>query len=543
MLLWMRSLVVDGVQTRRPVGALFFAGLCSAAAAQGQSNPDELTSAPSQSQMAGESTSAQGVQGNRRLMSFVPSLALESTWTDNVQAGGGTGRASDIVTTVRPGLRFTAEGDRLKANVDYSLTRLVYARNSSLDQNQNALQATGSLEMAENFAFLDFNGNISQQTISAFGTRSGSDLTDNANRTEAAMYRLSPYVRGQLGDWAQYQARYARSIFRAKSSVVAADYDMDDVSVQLTGSNQQRVIAWSLDVNHQRQDYASGRSYASDRVRAFLTHPFTPQLSFSLIPGWESNNYVSQEKEGHTTFGGQVQWAISDRTNLSALLERRFFGQAHSVSFEHRTPRTAWRFSDSRDTTTMNQNGTVGLGSLYDLYFFQFASIEPDATRRAQLVNAFLLANGLNGSTRVDLGFLTSAVSLSRRQDASFTLIGVRDTLSFLASQSETSGLSQINTGNDDLSSSSYVRQHGFSITYSRRLTPLSTLNILASTTRARGQNATAQSSELRSLGINMSTRLGQYTTGSVGVRRSVSSNSAFSYSESALHGGLSFQF
>lgn len=484
-------------------------------------------------------------QGSRRTATFVPRLSVESTWTNNIDLRGGAEKTSDTVTSVRPSFQFTADGDRLQTSVNYSLTRLIHARDRSRDRNENALRALGRLEMAEDFAFLDFSGNISQRTISALGPRSGSDINDNDNRTETAVYRLSPYVRGQLGDWAQYEARYRRDATRAKSSTVAFNNDSDtnDVSMRLVSASGQRFLSWTLDANRQEQKYASGRSFEADRVRGVLTHAISPQLSLSLIPGWESNNYVSQDKDSSATFGGQVQWAVSDRTRLSALLEKRFFGRAYSVSFDHRTPRTAWRISDSRDaSSTPTQAGSTSLGSLYDLYFFQFESIEPDPIRRAQLVESFLAANGLDGSTSVDLGFLTSSVTLSRRRDLSLTLIGLRDTLTFLASQSETSRLSQFTTANDDLSSFNAVRQHGYSLAYSRRLSSLSTLNVTASMTRSTGEAVVSSSSTTRSLNVSFSTRLGESVTGTLGLRRTLS-DTTFNYNESAIRGGLSFQF
>lgn len=482
-----------------------------------------------------------GGQGEKRFLSIVPSLSGDLQWTDNIRLQSSDSKTSDLVTTVRPGIRFLADGDRLKATVDYSLTRLSHARDQTLDRNQNGLNAFGTYELADNFAFVDFNGNIDQQTVSAFGPRSNNDVAFNANRTEVATYRISPYIRGQLGDWANYQARYGRTTSRVKSQS-AFDYDMDELSAVLRSNAQQRAFSWSLDLDRQSLDYSNGKSYESDRARAFLTYPATPQLSLSLIPGWESNNYASQDKDSRATIGGRVNWFPSDRTNLSALLEKRFFGRAYALTFEHRTPRTAWRASDTRDASlTPNQLGTTSLGPLYDLLYFQFASIEPDPARRAQLVQSYLLANGLNGGTSVDVGFLTSAVSVVRRQDLSFTLLGLRDTLTFLASRSENSRLLQ--SESDDLANSSFVREHGFSVVYSRRLTPLSTFTVLATQSKSAGEAAATQGITLKSLNVSFSTQLGKSTTGSLGLRRAISSNNQFSYTESAVRGGLSVQF
>lgn len=502
-----------------------------------------LSSAPPET-VAGRGAGEQGAAvPEKRFLSLVPRLTIDGLWTDNIRLQSSAAKTSDFVTTVTPGIRFLADGDRLKASVDYSLSRLIHAREQSLDRNQNTLNALGAYELAENFAFVDFSGTIAQQTISAFGPRSDNNTAFNANRTEVATYRLSPYVRGQFGDWASYQARYSRVSSRSKSAA-ASDYDMDELSAMLNSGSQQRAFSWSLDVNRQSLDYSNGRSFESDRIRAFLTYPFTPQLSLSLIPGWESNNYASQDKESRTTIGGRVNWAVSDRTQLSALLEQRFFGRAYSFTFEHRTPRTAWRASASRDASiTPNQVGNASLGPLYDLLFFQFSSIEPDPVRRAQLVQSYLIANGLNGNTNVDLGFLTSAVSLAQRQDLSFTLLGRRDTLTFLLSQSENSRLLQSSGGLDDLGNSMFVRQRGFSIVYSHRLTPSSTLNVLAAHTRSSGDAASQLRSTLKSLNISLSTQLGQHTSATVGVRRAISDNTLSSYTETAVRGGVTVQF
>jgi uncharacterized protein (PEP-CTERM system associated) len=487
-----------------------------------------------------------GTVGGTRFAALVPRVSVDTYWTNNAILRGG-GRSSDVVTTVRPGVHLSANGARLKAEIDYSLGQIYHARDSSANRTQNALLAQGSLEAVDNFAFVDFGSTISQQTVSAFGTQSDNDSVFNPNRTEVATYLISPYVRGRLGQWATYQARYTRQASRSKSTVLG-DQDIESITGVLTGDSQQRAFTWSVDVARTTLDYSGGRTFESDRVRAVLGYPVTPQLQFALIPGWESNNYasISGEKEGHATYGGRIIWTPSNRTNVTALLEKRFFGQAHQISADYRTPRTAWRFSDIRDVATQeNQLGRVNVGPLSGLLDNQFSSIEPDPVRRAQLVQGFLLANGLDGNTNVNVGFLTSGVSLNRRQDLAFTLLGRRDTFTVLAVKSHSSRLLQVPAGLaglGDLATSSKVRQQGISLVYSRRLTPVTTFNVLATQVKSSG-DLPVQSSTLRSLNLSASTRLGQHATGTVGVRRSLSGNSTLPYSESAVMGALTVQF
>jgi uncharacterized protein (PEP-CTERM system associated) len=126
-----------------------------------------------------------------------------------------------------------------------------------------------------------------------------------------------------------------------------------------------------------------------------------------------------------------------------------------------------------------------------------------------------------------------------------FTLLGRRDTFTVLAVKSHSSRLLQVPAGLaglGDLATSSKVRQQGISLVYSRRLTPVTTFNVLATQVKSSG-DLPVQSSTLRSLNLSASTRLGQHATGTVGVRRSLSGNSTLPYSESAVMGALTVQF
>ena len=198
-----------------------------------------------------------------------------------------------------------------------------------------------------------------------------------------------------------------------------------------------------------------------------------PQLVVTATAGQEGNNYNSLARETNLTTGQGIQWTPSPNANFSASRQTRVFGQSHTINFGYRTGRTAWSFTDSQDVTNSpSQSGLTSLGPIYDLYFAQFATVEPDPVKRAELVNAFLQANGINPNAIVVSNFLTSAVSLQRRQDLSFTLLGVRDTITFTASRTETSRLDTISTAIDDLANATLIRQTGLSVSYAHRLTP-----------------------------------------------------------------------
>lgn len=479
--------------------------------------------------------------GQSRAVTIVPRIAITETLTDNVRLAS-TGRQAEQITEISPGIRISREVGRLRGYFDYSLSEVVYAQSSSPSQSQNALNTFGTLEAVDNWAFLDFNGSISQQAISAFGTQSIDNTSINANRTEVSSYRLSPYLRGRLGNLANYEARYSRAVTSSDAAAQSGVTTVDG-AVRINSDSTFRNVGWSVDGNRQRVDYSAGRPTEADRLNLRLSYSVTPQLNVFANGGREANNYTSFEKQSYGTSGFGVNWSPSETTAISAQQDHRSFGDSHSLSFENRTARTAWRFSDSKDVSaTPSQTGLASLGSIYDLLYLQFASLEPNPTARARLVNAYLQANGISPNAIVLTSFLTSAVSLQRRQDLSLALLGVRDTVTFIATRSEGNRLDTVSRGVDDFSNSSLVRQRGFIVNYAHRLTPDYSLGVLASQQKTSGDSS-QQDITLHSFNINVTGRVGRKATASVAVRRVVSSGGTSSYTETAVIGSLIVQF
>ena len=149
-------------------------------------------------------------------------------------------------------------------------------------------------------------------------------------------------------------------------------------------------------------------------------------------------------------------------------------------------------------------------------------SLEPNAAARAQLVNTFLLANGISPNAVVVSSFLTSALSLQRRQDLSFALLGVRDTVSPCA---------------DDLTASAVIRQQGFSVNYAHRLTPDYSLGVLVSQQNSSGVSS-LQDSRVRFINLSLTGKVGKHATVSVGGRHVVTRGTS-PYVENAITGNL----
>ena len=479
--------------------------------------------------------------GPRRTVSIVPRLSITETVTDNVHLSNGNQQAEQI-TEVSPGIRIISDGARLKAYLDYSVNEVVYGKNEAPGQTQHALTSFGTLEAVDNWAYLDFGGSISQQRISAFGTPSGDNTSINPNRTEVSSYRLSPYLRGRWGDVANYEARISR-VITSNDALGTSNLTTDDGVIHISGATAFRNLGWSADASRQSIEYSAGRSTDADQLSLGLTFVVTPQLSVQANAGNEANNYTDVGKESYRTSSLGVNWSPSEMTTLSAIQGHRSFGSTHSVSFGHRTARTMWKFSDTKGILeTPGPTGIASLGAVYGLLYSQFAALESDPKARAQLVDAFLQTHGIDPTAAETSGFLTSAVSLQRRQDLLFALLGVRDVVTFMASRSEISRLDTISTAVDDFNTSALVRQRGFSVNYAHRLTPDYSIGLLASQQNTAGA-ASEQDTSLRVFNVYISGKVHRRATMAVGLRRVVFESATAPYDETAFIANLTVQF
>lgn len=476
-----------------------------------------------------------------RAWSIRPRIGMTMTATDNSRVGSGTKGESDLITELAPGIRIDARTARLRGYFDYSLRGQHYLNDSS-SRTQNALNAFATFEAVEDWLFIDVSGNIAQQSISAFGTQSNDSL-QNSNSTETATYRLSPYIRGKLGNAVDYQLRYNTSTTRADAGN-ASDVDIGQWVGRLGGGTPFYNLRWSVDANRQTTDYSNGRKTDADLLRAIATYAITPQFRISASGGWERNNYASLDQESRSTHGYGFDWNPTPRTQISAFKESRFFGDGHRFSFNHRFPMSSIRYSDSKDVSVNpNQFATAGMGSIYDLYFDQFATQFPDPVLRAAIVNALLAASGINPNQQVVSGFLASQASLQRQQQLAFVLYGARNSLTLQLNRSESSTL--LTTAViDDFAQSSVVRQRGISLNLSHRLSPMSNLNASINRQQSTGQgNGSNLKTTTTAYVISATTKLGAKTNGSLSLRHTDFDNNTDPYTENALVGTITYTY
>lgn len=470
-----------------------------------------------------------------------PSVSLQETITDNVGLSS-TNKHADAFTEATAAISISSRAGRVRGVFDYALTSRVGVRDSNASDLRHTLNLLGTAELIENTAFVDLRGSISRQAISAFGKQSFSSSLDNSNQTQVATFGIAPYVKGRLGRIAEYEARLDHSESHS-GTTSASDAKATSVSGRLSGGTRGQGLSWSVDANRQNSSFGDASQFETDRVRGTVSYAITPELTLTAIGGQESNDFQSASKRTYTNSGAQLRWIPNLRTSLSALYEKRFFGNSHVVDFSYRTPRTTWSFVDAKDAaTTPERLSRVRVGIVYDLFFVQFATLEPDPVLRDVLVRRFLQANGINPNTPIFNSLPASGVTLQRSQTASFALTGPRNTLSFRTLLSNTHQLTRFAAGNGALDQASRLNQRSFFVDFSHRLTPIATANVGLAYQRNTGA-LDEQGSTLTSVNALYSTSLTPRVGISAGARLAHFSSATQPYDEHAIFANINVKF
>ena len=479
---------------------------------------------------------------------ITPTIGVTETATDNVYLSS-TQAKSALISDITPGISIDGSGSRASLHLNYQLHSLFYSTDPSANNVlQNSLNATGTLEALDNWLFIDASALISQQSISAFGAAPvSSDVNTNAssNVAETGNYTVSPYIRGSFGSYADYTLRYTLATTHAKSSAVATT-DSETWLGTLKGQTALTSVGWSVDGSASVIDQGALRSKKDNRLRGVLYYQFDPQFQVSLIGGREENNYETLDMASSTIGGAGFTWTPTERTRLAFSRENRFFGPSNTFEFSHRTAQTAWQMSARKDvSSTGTTQQTVNLGTNFELLNRVYSSAIPDAATRAAYVNALLLASGISPNAQLQGGFLTSGTVLQQLRQASFALIGARNTVTFAATQSNTQNVTLLNGIGFDYGSgpsSNNVDQIGANVNWSHKLTPQSSLIASAAYINSEGTGTNRLETTQKLFNVNFVTSLGPKTNAGIGARRVVASGTT-EYTENAVTGTLSHRF
>ena len=471
---------------------------------------------------------------------LTPSVTLSEFYSDNIALLPGDIATKGWITGLSPEIRAELSGVRAKGFLDFRLQRNAYSSSSGLDGTRRFLNSSAKVEAVEKLFFVDARANITQQNRSPFGAAATPDSTSRGtNRVETKTYQVSPYLRGDYSDIASYQLRFIETLSQADDPTIP-DTRTSEWVAKIGNPKRSAKLGWAIDANALRLRNDNVGTLENSRIRGSLIYAVYPQLHVSAIEGHETTDFAGPPRRGKDTPGVGLEWSPSDRTQLSAVYEKRFFGEGHSALFTHRTPLTAWKLVSIRDVAVLpTQLATSGANSIANLMADLLTSAIPDPEARAAAALRRLEEYGVPGSSPISSDFLTSRPFIVRSTVGSVALLGTRNTVTLTVS-TRTQHAFAGSSGNAGSFATDDFRQNGFNANFAHKLTPLTSMTFVAARLRTEGLTATTQTRQ-GSYSLLLTSRLGTNTTATLGVQHLEFSSSIAidNYRENAIFGAL----
>lgn len=469
---------------------------------------------------------------------LVPTFNVSAQLIDVRSGSGGGSQPMELVTQVAPGLQWSKQSGQVRGSLDYQLQGNVHSRRSELNKVDNSLSAALRAEAVPGWMYVDGRANIGKQSLSPLGQQSiNGSLAGNSNQQEVLNVQMSPYVRGELLDLADYELRLKGGITEVRGSSFG-DSTTVGSSITLSSPRRGTVLGWGLQASQDRIDYKGGRATDNFRTTASVSATPDSDWSFVLRAGQESTNVGALSRRTYDNYGAGLRWAPSSRTLVDVSGDRRYFGDSFQVTLEHRLRRSVFRFTSAKDAATSGDADGAGQPlTLFQIYDRLFRSSFPDDQQRRQQVLQFMALNGLNPASVFGSSFATSAVTLQRRDDLSYSYIAPRTTFTLRGTYGTTEII-------DNLSSQrglNFVKQRGVEASVAHRVTPITSATLQGTYQRNSGQGQ--QDSDVKALSLNLATSVNRHTTATVGARYGVYSGASNSNRETALTGSLSMRF
>lgn len=429
---------------------------------------------------------------------------------------------------------------RLVGSVDYSLSGLYQARGVGENDHLQGLAADLLFDAWNKTAFIELNGDIGRQRVSAFDVQPAGDLA-RPNLAETKQFRVSPYLRGTLASAVDYELRYSRYTARTQADS-RSDLDENGVLARVgTAEMLDARLGWGLEYSRNDSKYSLGREISLSQVLGSLNYALTPTLMLQLRGGRESNDVLTTDTQSYSTWGAGFDWRPQRNLRISAGGNKRFFGHDHNLQVQYQMRRAILRYTDSRNVYT----NRLGLGedqtSVSGLLDALYSPLESDPVRRAQLVQSELDRLGLSGDLTSLPGYLTSFLTEQRVRELALVLQTGRGAFTAAVYSNNARRVDSSVALGDDFDLSDEIQQKGWTLGYAHRITARTAASIAVQRQENVGVRTTLRN-QLDTLTLAMTTRISPRTTGSLLWRRAVF-DAPSPYRETAIQAVISHRF
>lgn len=476
-----------------------------------------------------------------------PSAKATVTVTNNSGFADSADTGGDVILELAPRVALKGRGPRYTVDGAVEADSLNYVRSTQTNRFIPKATLTANANAVERWVYLDAAAQFTQVTSNPFSAASTANLP--SKRQEVRQYRLSPYV--------DHAFTPSLSLLYRNNNVWSRTADVETSAVRTESvlhghsfalTQQPLPFGYSLEATQEETEFVNSGQPRVElaSARGVLTYALDPTFIVGAVAGAERIQIASSTSRDSIR-GLRLRWRPTERTNLDAAAERRFFGTGWNVIGTHRSPFMAISLGLSRQPasqpSTLAANSGGELRSLIDA---SYSTRFPNPTERAAVVDTVIARLGPLAGGTAPITVFSDYAPLDRNAVLSVAFLSPRSVLTFRLFASESVQLQRPDApplplpvqANDNA-------QLGGSASLTRRLTSTLSVDAVLSGVKIEGRGAAlGQVSTTKSATLSAIQELTPKSRLIAGARRQLSGSNVFnSAQETAAFVGLEQRF
>ncbi len=417
-------------------------------------------------------------------------ITVSTVFTDNVGLKENN-QESDIIPTFAPYWSIRGKGGRV--NFDMVGTSELKDVGGGNQANNFSYQAHADAELIERIFFIDADATAARNAIDPLSASGSDNLNETTNATQTYSTKISPYVKGRVKTFANFEARYTYN-YVTSEEIDNGDTRSRDFSVSLDSGPKFGDVIWGIKASDRTTDSQSGNSTDKSSVNLNLGYQINRRWQVNGLVGREKTDFVSNGDNGGVNWEIGTIWTPSVRTTVDVGYGRRFSGPTGHLDLSHRSRRSLITASYSQEVTDSSELLSTQIlfdnenyeGRYIDPFTRKYYTLDKNTNNYVPYSEALLINNITNNAQ-----FLNDAFSMT------YTLQGKRTTLSV-------NGRYTKNTAGD----ASETTGVGLGMTATRKITGLLSAN--AGLSLNRQETDAGSKSDLWNLNFGLSQKLGK---------------------------------
>ncbi|PCI63105.1 MAG: TIGR03016 family PEP-CTERM system-associated outer membrane protein [Kordiimonadales bacterium] len=263
---------------------------------------------------------------------FDPRTEARLSLTDNALLTE-SGRVSDAVLNLSPGLNVRYEGKRITAAADYALDYFYFLSDNTTDTRQN-LFGTLDAEVIEDHLTIVARASLREQFLDQRGSISSNFANQSDNRRLLQNYTGTAILKGGVRDFADWRITYRYGISRTPAdnledetlTVNFSDTNSQEISAALGSGDRFNSFSWRIFANSSKvtrsltvSDEVDVNDFWTERAGAELKYKFNRFFQLIGEVGVSDNGFQSAElSEDGFTWQAGFRWTPGRKLDITA---------------------------------------------------------------------------------------------------------------------------------------------------------------------------------------------------------------------------------